>query len=65
MKLNRTSLIMAEHQLTGFGHCSKGYDIKSLAIGMALTKEEWLELRKRTILKQSDIYELNKHFGIQ
>ena len=57
---------IAEAQLIGFAHASKGYSIKSLAESMGLTKTEWKKLRESTIdLKPSDIQDLDDFFKIK
>lgn len=53
---------LAEAQLIGFAHASKGFDIKSLADSMALTKREWLKLRDSIDLKPLDKEDLDEKY---
>lgn len=55
---------LAEAQLLGFAHASKGYSIKDLAQAMGLSKKEWLKLRHSIDLKPSDKAELDAMFSI-
>ena len=55
---------LAEAQLTGFAHASKGYSIKDLAHSMNLTKREWLKLREKIDLKKPDKEDLDTLFSI-
>ena len=55
---------LAEAQLTGFAHASKGYGVKDLARSMNLTKREWLKLRETIYLKKSDKEGLDALFSI-
>lgn len=57
-------IILAEAQLIGFSHCSKGYTIKELANSMGLTKKEWLKLRDSIDLKLLDKTELDEMYKI-
>lgn len=56
---------LAEAQLIGFAHASKGFDIKSLAYSMALTKREWLKLRDSINLKPLDKADLDEKYGVK
>jgi hypothetical protein len=56
---------LAEAQLIGFSHASKGFDIKNLADSMALTKREWLKLRDHVNLKPLDKADLDEKYGIK
>ena len=57
-------LALAEAQLIGFNHCSKGYTIKELANSMGLTKNEWVKLRDKIHLKSLDKAELDEIYKI-
>ena len=59
-----TQLDLAESQLIGFGHASKGYDIKDLANAMGLSKNEWKKLRENKYLKDSDREELDNLYKL-
>jgi len=56
---------LAEAQLIGFSHASKGFDIKSLVDSMALTKREWLKLRDSINLKLLDKADLDEKYGVK
>jgi hypothetical protein len=56
---------LAEAQLIGFAHASKGFGIKELADSMALTKREWLKLRDSINLKALDKEDLNEKYGVK
>lgn len=55
---------LAEAQMIGFAHASKGYSIKDLARAMNLTKREWIKIRESVDLKQSDKDDLDDMFSI-
>ena len=55
---------LAEAQLIGFAHATKGYGVKDLARSMNLTKREWLKIRSSIDLKQSDKADLDAMFSI-
>lgn len=55
---------LAEAQLTGFAHGSKGFSVTDLAKSMNLTKKEWEKLRLNSGLKQSDVDDLDALFNI-
>jgi DNA-binding Xre family transcriptional regulator len=59
-----SQLKLAEMQLVGFAHASKGFGIKELAESMGMTKKEWIKLRNGVSLKQLDKIELDELFGI-
>lgn len=56
---------LAEAQLIGFAHASKGFNIIDLADSMALTKKEWLKLRDRVHLKPLDKADLDEKYGVK
>ncbi|MEP2668875.1 MAG: hypothetical protein ABJH04_07765 [Cyclobacteriaceae bacterium] len=56
---------LAEAQLIGFAHASRGYSILELADSMALNKSEWLKLRDPVNLKPIDKAELDERFGVR
>lgn len=56
---------LAEAQLIGFAHASKGFTIKDLANSMGLTKREWLKIRDSVDLKIMDKLELDKKYGVE
>lgn len=56
---------LAEAQLIGFAHASKGFSIKELADSMALTKREWLKLRDSLDLKPLDKADLDEKYGVK
>ena len=56
---------LAEAQLIGFAHASKGYSIKELADSMDLTKREWLKLRDNVNIKPLDKAELDEKYGVK
>lgn len=58
-------LKLADAQLTGFAHASKGYRIEDLADSMGLKKSEWLKLREEVFLKDSDKKALDSFFNIK
>jgi plasmid maintenance system antidote protein VapI len=60
-----SQLRLAEAQLIGFVHASKGYGINELAEAMGLTKSEWLKLRSHIDLKPSDKEALDKKFNFK
>ena len=60
MKIRQIDL--AEMQMIGFAHASKGHGIKSLASSMGLTKSEWGRLKARVNLKEIDVIELDEYF---
>ena len=62
MSKKSKQLLQAEAQLVGFAHASKGFTIESLAVGMGLTKNEWVKLRNDVYLKASDKDDLNQKF---
>ncbi len=53
---------LAEAQLIGFAHASKGHSIKDLAESMGLKKSEWIKLRSKDDLKSLDRQDLDNHF---
>jgi len=55
---------LAEAQMIGFAHASKGYSVKDLARAMNLTKTEWIKIRNSVDLKQSDKDDLDDMFSI-
>ncbi len=55
---------LAEAQMIGFAHASKGYSVKDLARSMNLTKKEWMKIRDSIDLKQSDKADLDAMFSI-
>lgn len=55
---------LAEAQLLGYAHASKGYSVKDLARSMNLTKKEWMKIRDSIGLKQSDKEDLDAMFKI-
>lgn len=56
---------LADAQLIGFAHASKGYRIEDLAELMGLKKSEWLKLREDQYLKESDKEALDAYFNIK
>lgn len=58
-----TMLKLAEAQLLGFAHASKGYSAKALVEAMGMTPKEWAKLRSKCTLKPSDIAEIDNHFS--
>ena len=56
---------LAEAQLVGFGHASKGFSVNELAESMGLTKTEWLKLRDSAPLKPLDKVDLNEKYGVK
>lgn len=56
---------LAEAQLIGFAHGTRGFSIKDLADSMGLTKKEWLKLRDKSDLKPSDKDDLDEKYGIK
>ena len=56
---------LAEQQLTGFAHASKGFTINDLASSMGLTKREWMKLRDVVDLKPLDRADLDEKYGIK
>ena len=65
MKGSKTMLLIANAQLTGFAHASKGYNVVDLVESMALTFDEYGALRPELTLKACDIDELDKHFKLK
>lgn len=55
---------LAEAQMIGFAHASRGYSVKDLARAMNLTKREWIKIRDSVDLKQSDKDDLDELFSI-
>jgi hypothetical protein len=39
--LDNEQLLMAEHQFLGFFHSDNGFSLKTLVLGMGLTREEF------------------------
>ena len=62
---DKQQLELAEQQLVGFAHASKGYGIVDLAQSMGLKKSEWKSLKGKVHLKPSDEQELDEHFKRQ
>ena len=58
-------LELAEAQLLGFAHASKGFDIKDLADSMGLKSSEWNKLRDKVDLKPLDKEDLDEKYGTQ
>ena len=58
---------LAVHQLIGFAHASKGFDVLSLAESMGLTANEFTSIHDgiKSSLKQGDLEELEQHFKYQ
>jgi len=53
---------LAEAQILGFSHASRGYSAKDLATSMNLTKKEWIKIRKSVDMKQADKEEIDSMF---
>ena len=60
-----SQLKLAEAQIIGFAHASRGFSIKSLAESMGLTKKEWLKIRDSVDLKELDKSDLDEMFEIK
>ena len=65
-----TKLDLADAQLLGFYHGKwNGNDIIGLIESMGLTKKEWLKLKSDyptlSSLDESDIKEIDEHFGLR
>jgi hypothetical protein len=56
---------LAEAQLIGFAHASKGFSVKELTDSMALTKREWIKLRDSVDLKPLDKADLDEKYGVK
>jgi hypothetical protein len=56
---------LAEAQLLGYAHGTKGFSIKQLTDAMGLTKREWLKLRDETTLKPTDKQDLDDLYGVK
>jgi len=56
---------LAEAQLIGFAHASRGYSIKNLADSMNLSKKEWIKLRDSVDLKPLDKEDLDERYGVK
>lgn len=59
-----TEFDLAEAQLIGYMMASKGHDIITLIEEMGITKQEWEKLRVMVNLKNTDIFSVDKHFGL-
>ncbi len=57
-------LQLAEQQLTGYAHASKGFGIEDLAQSMGLKKSEWEKIKARKLvdLKPLDVEYLDAYF---
>ena len=60
-----SQLKLAEAQIIGFAHASRGFAIKDLAESMGLTKREWLKIRDTVDLKELDKADLDEMFEIK
>lgn len=59
-----SQLKLAEAQLIGFAHASKGFTITNLVESMGLTKSEWIKLRNTINLKTLDKFDLDQKYNI-
>lgn len=59
-----TQLDLAEAQLIGFVHASKGHSILNLVESMGMTRSEWIKLRDKVPLKALDKEDIDKKFGL-
>lgn len=55
-------LQLAEAQFIGYEHGVRGYNARTLAKEMGLTKEEWMKLREGLVLSESDKQDIDKLF---